>query len=294
MNSLFGFNDLLWMVPLMATLFAGFFLVYRLPRFAVYLAGPAMFVSAAGLFVADNEAFFLFHSEGSAAGLFLPVLMWTVLLAIVGVGIALIRGGLGRLDEIGRGEDADATELPPAKYLKATGIVITSVILAYLIPYSILAALNLATSSSEERQASLTAFKDNAAAIGKRLKSGVPTTAQPQAEKPPVDAGDPRWLERAEPVRDFRADFEKGKYCFKQIKGLENEYPGTAAVDHGLVAAHEACVIADAAVDEYQDLMGKAEYYAKTYNSLAVETLRSSSSARPGTEASLAASAPHR
>jgi len=76
---------------------------YYFPRFSAYILDPAVLVGAATFFIKLHVLFFFFHSDGSAAGLFVPILMWLALGFLCIVGIVLISIGLKRM----RAEDAD-------------------------------------------------------------------------------------------------------------------------------------------------------------------------------------------
>lgn len=132
MTTLFGFNDLYWMLPVVVVFLAGFFVIYRAPRLALYGLGPAALIVAIVFFFAYKEAFFLFQSEGSAAGLVLPIVMWTVLVSLVGIGIATVRGALSRLDELERGEDINGSDLLLPGYAKAGLVICAGIALPYL------------------------------------------------------------------------------------------------------------------------------------------------------------------
>ena len=87
-----------------------------------------------------------------------------------------------------------------------------------------------------------------------------------------------RWLEHASPITDVNNAVLNHGYCFKQIKGLENDFPGTEAADRELISANRVCVIAEVAANEtdseYLQLIDMATRYADSYTSVLAEVLR--------------------
>ena len=70
---------------------------YAVPRLSVYVVGPGVLIATAIFGVVNKRLFFFFQSDGSAAGLFLPILMWGAALFGVAIGFGLITTGLERL-----------------------------------------------------------------------------------------------------------------------------------------------------------------------------------------------------
>lgn len=68
-------------------------LVRLLPRFSTYVVGPGILVFAAMSFVKYKPLFFPFQSDGSAAGMIVPVLAWGALLGAGLIGIVVILAG---------------------------------------------------------------------------------------------------------------------------------------------------------------------------------------------------------
>ena len=61
-----------------------------MPRFRAYVAGPGIFVVAVLCFIKYKPLFFPLQSDGSAAGLVIPVLMWAALLGGCLLGVVVI------------------------------------------------------------------------------------------------------------------------------------------------------------------------------------------------------------
>ncbi len=80
-----------------------------LPRLSTFVLGPGCFVVAAVFFVKYKALFFPFPSDGSAAGLFVPFLMWGLLLILCMCGVVLISTGLKYLaQQASRSVQSDA------------------------------------------------------------------------------------------------------------------------------------------------------------------------------------------
>lgn len=68
-------------------------ITWFVPRLGMYMFGPGVLIGLGVFFMRYKEAFWFFRSEGSAAGLFVPIIMWILMMAGVGIGFGLI--GMG-------------------------------------------------------------------------------------------------------------------------------------------------------------------------------------------------------
>lgn len=78
---------------------------YFLPRLSAFVFGPGIVISSISYAVKNAQLFSFFRSEGSAAGLFIPILMWFGLVVACGVGVLLIVVGLSQLKASRAGQD---------------------------------------------------------------------------------------------------------------------------------------------------------------------------------------------
>ncbi len=85
---------LLWMIIAIAIVFA---LGYYLPRFSAYVLGPGFLLLGIIAFIKNHKLFFFFQSDGSIAGLIVPIIMWLGLITCCVLGIVLIMTGVIRM-----------------------------------------------------------------------------------------------------------------------------------------------------------------------------------------------------
>lgn len=97
----------MWLVWLALTFIICLALGYFLPRLSIFVFGPAVFVFAAYFFYAQEQYLSFFHSDGSAAGLVVPFLMWAVLGIICAIGATLVGMGFLRLTVFAEDPDVD-------------------------------------------------------------------------------------------------------------------------------------------------------------------------------------------
>jgi hypothetical protein len=81
---------------------------YLFPRVSAYFLGPALLVIAAAAFLGVHSLFVPFQSDGSAAGLLVPAMMWAALVTACISGVVLILTGGMKL----RWEDAPPPRAP--------------------------------------------------------------------------------------------------------------------------------------------------------------------------------------
>lgn len=86
-----------WAAVLVAAIVLLMACVHFVPRLAVFVLGPGFLVLAVVGFVENKKLFFPFQSDGSAAGMIVPVVMWVALLLCCLLGTGLIVGGRLRI-----------------------------------------------------------------------------------------------------------------------------------------------------------------------------------------------------
>lgn len=71
-------------------------LARHVPWVFSYVLGPAILVACGWFFLRFRPLFFFFKSDGSPAGMLVPLMLWPLLILAVWVGIWLIRQGRHR------------------------------------------------------------------------------------------------------------------------------------------------------------------------------------------------------
>ena len=110
----------------------------RWPTFSAYVLAPAVVLACLALIIKHQRFFFFFASEGSAAGLIVPIVLWAIVIFGFIMAGTLFLGGIGRLEDIRNGKDIDAEESP----LHLSGIAALAIIVGGF--YLFLSALEFA------------------------------------------------------------------------------------------------------------------------------------------------------
>ncbi|MCD6060929.1 MAG: hypothetical protein K0S16_1240 [Moraxellaceae bacterium] len=113
-------SDVLLLLGFLAVVLVGRFL----PRLSAYVLGPGLLVLAAALFVVARPWFTFFQSDGSAAGMVIPILMWMLVAGLIVAGLVLITAGRRRIREA---EEEGERSVRRMRWIERTVIVFAAV-----------------------------------------------------------------------------------------------------------------------------------------------------------------------